>query len=135
MEMELNIESVADTAKITGVAFVSVYVDDFETAFRFYSELLGLELQYEMTSDSCFFQLGEELGLYLEGKNHDSDIRRDSVRSSFTLAVPSAQAMYGKLKEAGVRMVHDAPMDMGQGDFWFQFYDPSGNILEALGGK
>jgi catechol 2,3-dioxygenase-like lactoylglutathione lyase family enzyme len=135
MEMELDIATTADAAKITGIAFVSVYVDDFESARHFYTDVLGLEKQYEMTADSCFFRLGEELGLYLEGKNHGYDIRRDSIRSSFTLAVPSAQAMYRKLKSAGVRMVHDAPMDMGQGDFWFQFYDPAGNILEVLGGK
>jgi len=26
-------------------------------------------------------------------------------------------------------------MDMGGEQYWFQFYDPAGNILEALGGK
>jgi hypothetical protein len=34
-----------------------------------------------------------------------------------------------------VKIAQNEPMDMGQGDFWFQFYDPSGNILEVLGGR
>jgi predicted enzyme related to lactoylglutathione lyase len=124
-----------DATQITGVPFVSAYVDDFATAFAFYSEVLGLEKQYDMGEHACFFKLGGDWGLYLEGDNTRQDVLRDTARATFTLGVQSAHAMFDKLTEAGVKIVHNEPMDMGQGDFWFQFYDPSGNILEILGGK
>lgn len=124
-----------DTSAITGIAFVSVYVDDFQAAYAFYADLLGLEKQYDMGSNSCFFKLGTDWGLYLEGGNNAQEVTPKSVRGTFTLSVPSAGALFTKLSEAGVSIIQQKPMDMGQGDFWFQFRDPSGNIIEALGGE
>jgi predicted enzyme related to lactoylglutathione lyase len=135
MESEVDTLPDTDTTKITGVSFVSVYVDDFRAAFAFYSELLGLEQQYDMGENACFFRLGHDSGLYVEGGNSRAELKRDTARATFTFGVPSAGAMFDKLKSAGVKIAQSQPMDMGQGDFWFQFYDPSGNILEVLGGK
>jgi predicted enzyme related to lactoylglutathione lyase len=125
----------ADGATITGIPFACVYVDDLTTSYAFYSGLLGLEKQSDMGPDACFLKVGADSGLYLEGKNNAAEIRRDSVRAAFALSVTSASALYAKLESAGTRFVHPAPMDMGQDYYWFQFYDPSGNIIEALGGK
>ena len=133
--MQTQTMSPVDSTQITGIAFVSVYVDDFAASFSFYSEVLELEKQYDMGEHACFFRLGSDWGLYLEGGNSRQDVKRDTARSAFTLGVVSAWGMFEKLKEAGVKIIHNEPMDMGQGDFWFQFYDPSGNILEVLGGK
>jgi predicted enzyme related to lactoylglutathione lyase len=135
MEMEVETVSGINATTITGVSFVSVYVDDFRAAFAFYSELLGLEKQYDMGENACFFKLGQDLGLYVEGGNTRGELKRDTARATFTFGVPSAGAMFEKLKSAGVKIAQNQPMDMGQGDFWFQFYDPSGNILEVLGGR
>lgn len=133
--MEIETISVADATAITGIPFVSVYVDDFADAFTFYHEILGLEKQADMGEKACFFRLGADSGLYLEGGNVPVDVKRDSTRATFTFGTESASAFYDKLRAAGVRIIHAGPMDMGQGDFWFQFCDPSGNILEVLGGK
>jgi predicted enzyme related to lactoylglutathione lyase len=120
---------------IKGVTFISVYVDDFEAGYKFYSEVLGLEKEYDMGKLACFFKLGADSGLYLQGGNKKITIDDKTMRTAFTLNIPSAHAMFEKLKAAGVKFVQNAPMDMGQGSFWFQFYDPAGNILEVLGGK
>lgn len=120
---------------ITGVSFVSVYVDNYQASYVFYAELLGLKKKYDMGANSCFFELGGDSGLYLEGGHEARGTTPKSSRSSFTLSVPSAGELYRKLKKAGVTMVQTEPMDMSQGDFWFQFYDPSGNIIEALGAE
>jgi predicted enzyme related to lactoylglutathione lyase len=120
---------------IKGIAFVLVYVDDFETSYKFYNEVLGLEKEYDMGKLACFFKLGADSGLYLQGGNKKNTIDDKTMRTAFTLNVPSASAMFEKLKAAGVKFVQKEPMDMGQENFWFQFYDPSGNILEILGGK
>ncbi len=124
-----------DQTLITGVKFVAVYVDHFETNFEFYNKVLGLEKAYEMGGNACFFHLGKNFGLYLEGGNKKNEIDRKTMRSTFVMQVESATATFEKLNKAGVKLVQDAPVDMGEGEFWFQFYDPSGNILEILGGE
>lgn len=128
----------ADTTNptsITGLGFVIVYVDDFDAAFEFYSEVLGLEKTFEPDSDSCFFAIGAiQYGLLLRGGLKSAKASPKSARASFVLMVESARKMYQKLRLNGVEMLHDEPMDMGEGDYWFQFRDPAGNVLEVLGG-
>ena len=61
--------------------------------------------------------------------------RGEPVRVAFVFHVESASALHAKLKEAGVKFVHEEPMHMGGDNYWFQFFDPAGNILEAVGAK
>ncbi len=122
-------------ARITGVAFVACYVSNFQAAYEFYADLLGLEKLYDMGPGACYFKISEGVGLYLEGNRTPTEVTPASTRSSFGLSVPSAAALHATLVAAGVRCVHAAPVDMGSGMFWFQFHDPSGNIIEALGGQ
>jgi predicted enzyme related to lactoylglutathione lyase len=118
---------------IRGVAFAAVYVDDFGRAYAFYSDVLGLEKLYDMGTSACFFSLPDETGLYLQGGNTPAAYGVGTMRSAFVFAVESAGATFARLQEAGVRLIHDAPQNMGGDNYWFQFYDPSGNILEVLG--
>ena len=124
-----------DQTRISGVQFVAVYVDDFETNFVFYNKVLGLEKNYEMGVNACFFNIGQNFTLYLEGGNRRIELDKKTMRTSFVLQVESASALFEKLKKAGINLIQDAPLEMGKGEFWFQFYDPAGNILEILGGK
>jgi predicted enzyme related to lactoylglutathione lyase len=121
--------------KVKGLAFASVYVDDFEKAYHFYAEVLGLEKEYDMGSAACFFKLPDNTGLYLQGKNKTASYAEDTMRAGFVFSVESAAATYERLKLAGVRFIHAEPKHMGGDNYWFQFYDPAGNILEVLGGK
>ncbi len=120
---------------IKEIAFVSAYVDDFETNFRFYNEVLGLEKEFNMGSQACFFKLGEKSGLYLQGGNEKAEYKHNTQRPSFVLLVESAAAAWERLKAADCCFVHKAPQQMGPEQWWFMFYDPAGNILEILGGK
>jgi predicted enzyme related to lactoylglutathione lyase len=121
--------------KVKGLAFASVYVDDFEKTYRFYSEVLGLEKEYDMGSAACFFKLPDNTGLYLQGKNKAASYGEDTMRTAFVFSVESAKATHERLKAAGVKFIHAEPKHMGGDNYWFQFYDPAGNVLEALGGK
>ena len=123
-----------EPATLTGVAFVSAYVDDFEKGYEFYANVLGLEKQYDMGDHACFFKLGEEHGLYLQGSNKTTELDPITSRATFTLSVASTSSLFAKLKAANVRTVEDEPMSVGT-MYWFQFYDPAGNLLEALGDK
>jgi predicted enzyme related to lactoylglutathione lyase len=121
--------------RVKGLAFGSVYVDDFEKAYSFYAGVLGLEKEYDMGSAACFFKLSDNTGLYLQGKNKPASYAEDTMRIGFVFSVESASATYERLKSAGVRFIQTEPRHMGGDLYWFQFFDPAGNILEALGGK
>lgn len=121
--------------KVKGIAFGAIYSDDFGAAYRFYSEILGLEKEYDMGSAACFFKLGDGTGLYVQGKNRKVTYDADTMRVGFVFAVESAAATWDRLAKAEVKFVQKEPMHMGGDNYWFQFYDPAGNLLEALGGK
>ncbi|MBT3231320.1 MAG: VOC family protein [Calditrichaeota bacterium] len=124
-----------ESTEIKGIAFVSIYTDDFEKSYKFYSEVLGLKKQFDMGDQACFFEVPENTGLYLQGGNKTVEFDDQMMRAAFVFSVESASAMWEKLKAEGLKLIQDEPMDMGAGDFFFQFYDPTGNILEILGGK
>lgn len=133
-----NTAAIADATALTGIELVACHVDDFAKGMEFYGGLLGLEKQFDMAANTCFFKLGENCGLYLEGGNEapaPGTSGTTRVRASFAFAVRSAGALFAKLQAAGVPIVQKEPMDMQNGQYWFQFSDPAGNILEALGGK
>ena len=123
-----------DKTAIKDIAFGSIYTDDFQTAYKFYKEVIGLEKEFDMGDLACFFKLGEK-GLYLQGGNKKQEYSMETMHASFTLIVESASAMYAKLKAVGIKFVHQEPMQMGPEDYWFCFYDPTGVIVEILGGK
>lgn len=124
-----------DGTEIKGVAFVSVYTDDFDESYKFYSEVLGLKKRFDMGDMACFFAVPENTGLYLQGGNKRLEFDDQTMRTAFVFSVHSASAMWKKLNAEGIQLIHDEPMNMGAGDYWFQFYDPAGNILEILGGR
>ncbi len=120
---------------VKGIAFVSVYVDDFDKSLSFYKDVLGLEKLTEMGNDAAFLAIGENPGLYLQGGNKAQNLKQDRTRATFALSVKSAWKTFDHLRQNHTKIIQSEPMDMGQGDYWFQFYDPSGNIIEILGGK
>lgn len=124
-----------EATSITGVSLVCVYVEDFPTALAFYQNVLGLQKQDDMGPQACFLRVSDEFGLYLEGGNAVTDVDVKKTRLSFVLSIPSASAMFEKLQTAGVRIVHPAPIHMGGDNYWFQFCDPAGNVLEIHGGR
>jgi len=132
MEQETAPATTGNTT-LTGIELVACYVDDFQKGYEFYHDLLGLEKQYEMGDNACYFKLGESSGLYLEGGNQPAGAGVKSVRASFVLGVGSVRALFEKLRAAGVPIVQADPMSMGNDQYWFQFSDPAGNVLEALG--
>ena len=119
------------------LSFATVYVDDYKKACDFYRNTLGLKKKFDWKNGKeCFFRIGEkDWGLYLQAGNKKRKVDSKTTRTSFVLSVKSAFKMHKKLKKSRVKLVQQAPLQMGEGDYWFQFYDPAGNILEVLGGK
>ena len=112
----------------------NVYATSFDESARFYGELLGLRRSLEMGPDACFFEIaGRKWGLYLEGGYEAAPASERASRATFSLEVTSAGDLFRRLRAAGVEIVQDAPQDMGNATSWFQFRDPSGNLIEAIG--
>jgi predicted enzyme related to lactoylglutathione lyase len=134
MEQETTVPASVDSTTPTGIELVTCYVDDYQKGYDFYHGVLGLEKGSDMGDNACYFKLGEDSGLYLEGGNQPIESGTKNVRASFVLKVGSAGALFEKLRAAGAPIVQSQPMNMGGDQYWFQFSDPAGNILEAVGG-
>lgn len=126
---------VSDGVSIEEVMSVVVYVDDFGAAIDFYTRILGLKPYGEPASNACFLHIGDNPnGLYLEGGYTREASTDRSSRVSFMLSVDSVIKLFDKLKAESVRCVHETPKQMSATAYWLQFYDPAGNIIEAVGG-
>lgn len=51
------------------------------------------------------------------------------------LAVDSVGILFESLQTAGEKIFQDASIEMQPGQFWLQFADPSGNVIDVLGAK
>jgi predicted enzyme related to lactoylglutathione lyase len=115
---------------------VTIYVDDFAAARDFYAHILGMEIASNAGDNACFFRIADNPNaVYLEGGHARHNNSADASGLSFMLVVDSAPEAFVRLVEAGVPMVHDAPQELGEGNYWFRFYDPAGNIVEMVSSK
>lgn len=118
---------------VKSINFASIYVDDYKKAFAFYQKHFGYKVVYDMGENASWGKAGEA-GIYIEGGHKPADFTEKSVRASVVFNVTSASKFFSQLKADGVAVVHAEPRHMGSDDYWFQFRDPAGNILEILGG-
>ena len=129
----MHLENLMTASFVKKISFVSVYVDDFSSALSFYQKHFGFEKKHDMGATAVWGKIGD-VGLYIEGGNKPVQIAHTSVRASFVLNVDSAASLFQRLKDDNVSIIQTEPQDMGSGTFWFQFFDPAGNLLEVLGG-
>src|SRR5206468_2218647 len=105
-----------------GVMSCNVYAEDFAASARFYGEVVGLRRSGDMGPDACFFEIaGRPHAVFLEGGYRRAPPHESDSRASFTLDVRSAFELHARLAEAGVTFLQEAPQDMGNATFWFQF--------------
>jgi predicted enzyme related to lactoylglutathione lyase len=95
-------------------------VDDYDSARRFYSEVLGLRLKFEVGAMGLAgFRLGEvEPGLF---------IRAGGGRPRLWLEVADAREAARELRARGVELLSE-PFEVQTG-WTVEFADPSGNVL------
>ena len=120
--------------KVKSINFASIYVDDYNRAFAFYQKHFGYEVKHPMGDQASWGKAGDAT-IYIEGGNRPSDTTEKSVRASVVFNVASASKFFEQLKADGIPLIHSEPQNMSADDYWFQFRDPAGNILEILGGK
>jgi len=106
----------------------TIYVTDMDRAVKFYTELLGLKLQYQAGNDWAQVQAGATLviGLHPTHPGGPQAGRKGSTEVGFELDEP-IEAVHAKLTERGVTF--DGPvMDTGHIKLAY-FKDPDGNPL------
>jgi catechol 2,3-dioxygenase-like lactoylglutathione lyase family enzyme len=117
------------------LAYVRVFVSDFERAVRFYTETLGMKPGFR--SDEmrwCQFETGEAK-LAIEGSDPDDDPDEAEPGTRFaavSLQVDDVQAVYAELVAKGVEFL-GPPERMEWGGTLAHFKDPDGNVLTLLG--
>jgi catechol 2,3-dioxygenase-like lactoylglutathione lyase family enzyme len=119
----------------TNVSCLAVYVTDYERAKRFYAEVLRFDVRVELGPELCFLvSKSGEVNIYLEGGYEPRSANEQTARLSFFLeAEKSIFETYDILKAAGVKLLHDAPEQVGDDRFVFRLADPDGNLIEVSG--
>jgi predicted enzyme related to lactoylglutathione lyase len=121
---------------ISGFAFNLIYVDDMAKSLAFYEKHFNFKKDFDMDDGSCWGKAGNgSIALWIGHGYKRADMTDKSTRTSIMYSVPSAKAFFQQLKSDNVPTLHSEPQHMGKGDYWFQFTDPAGNILEVLGGE
>lgn len=127
--------SAALTSWPTGIAAITLFVEDLEAAKQFYLKAFGLPVTWE-DDNSAVFKFGStlinllrisEAGELVEPARVAS--REAGSRFVFTIAVDDVDAMCAELNARGVELLN-GPMDRPWGIRTASFMDPGGHIWE-----
>ena len=115
---------------------VRVFVHDWDAAFRFYSETLGLEVKFNAQDKDMgwaeFDIGGPSLGLERVGPDDSEGSQLVGRFLGISLQVEDIQDCYDTLHRKGV-IFTQAPEKQEWGGSLAHFKDPEGNILTLLG--
>jgi catechol 2,3-dioxygenase-like lactoylglutathione lyase family enzyme len=116
------------------IGFVIVFVSDFDKSFDFYTNKLGMPLDYTDKNGWAQFHAGEDISLAIE----QCDPNRVELGSKLvgrlagvTLIVDNIDDTYARLSNKGV-IFTGKPEKQPWGGTLAQFQDPDGNILTLM---
>jgi catechol 2,3-dioxygenase-like lactoylglutathione lyase family enzyme len=119
----------------SGIAAITLFVEDLDEAKRFYQDVFGLAVVFE-DANSAVFRFGDTLVNLLTIKAAPGLITPAVVASpdggsrfQFTIAVDDVDATCEELARRGVRLLN-GPMDRPWGVRTASFSDPGGHIWE-----
>ncbi len=118
---------------VTRLNFACIYVDELDSNQKFYEKFLGFKKEQEFRPGEIFGKLGE-IQCWIGSGYKKADTTEQSTRATVMFGVDSVYSLFESLKANGEKIIQDAPVEMQPGVFWLQFSDPSGNIIEVLGG-
>lgn len=119
----------------SGIAAITLFVEDLEAARTFYLEVFQLPVHYE-DDESTVFRFGETLVNLLLATEAPSLVEPATVappdagvRFQFTLEVDDVDRVCDELRSRGVELLN-GPMDRPWGVRTASFRDPGGHIWE-----
>ena len=130
-----NHEPTPEIAWPGGIAAITLFVEDLESAKRFYEEVFDLPVFFE-DENSSVFKFGDTLINLLRASEAPGLIApapvatpTAGVRSQFTLSVEDVDRTCERLLEQGVELLN-GPIDRPWGIRTASFRDPGGHIWE-----
>ena len=116
------------------VGFVHVFVSDFERSLRFYTETLGLVIDYSDGTNWAQFVTGPDVSLAIEKCAPDRVEHGSKLVGRFvgvTLMVDDIGSQYDRLVSAGVKFSGE-PEKQHFGGTLAHLHDPDGNVLTLM---
>ncbi|WP_439502496.1 VOC family protein [Aminobacter ciceronei] len=102
-------------------------VRDIQAAFRFYSEILGMQKVFENGSPVGFMVLKKDAAEIHLSQSRD---HAPSTVNAFHMFVDDIDALYAICEAAGVRIIKSLK-DKNYGQRAFVFADPDGNRIDV----
>ena len=124
------------TSPVDKLAFALIYSEDLDTTVSFYQKYLGLVVDesVKMSATEVFGNMGP-VGVWIGGGYKKTNSSDRNIRATVMLRVKSSGELFAAFKKGDVKLYQPSPIQMGQNNWWFQFADNNGNILDVLGGE
>jgi catechol 2,3-dioxygenase-like lactoylglutathione lyase family enzyme len=116
------------------IGFVKVFVTDLEKSLRFYTETLGMELDYADGKDWAQFKSGDDVSLAIERCAADRSVLGSRLVGRLvgvTLMVDDIADTYERLTAKGVQFT-GKPEKQPWGGTLAHFEDLDGNVLTLM---
>ncbi len=116
------------------IGFVRVFVTDFKKSLGFYTNQLGLELDYSDEIHWAQFNSGEDVSLAIESCAADRQEQGSRLVGRFvgvTLMVENISETYEQLSGKGVEFT-GKPEKQPWGGILVHLRDPDGNVLTLM---
>ncbi|MBS1910600.1 MAG: VOC family protein [Bacteroidetes bacterium] len=133
--MEENTASTPDIAplvSVRGLAVIAIHVSNLARSLEFYKKMLGFQEGEQMLEPGVTLQAGDATIYLAEGREPAEHEPGTRTGISLCLVAPGVRANYERLRDAGVRIVHEYT----QASEFFAtvgIADPDGNVVELWG--
>ena len=135
--MKTETENGGAVVRVNELKFSLVYASDFSETKSFYEKYFGFTDEFEMPESNlgpqAFGRIGD-VRMWIGGGFKETSLDETSRRSGVMFGVDSVGRLFDELKKDNVKIHQEEPIEMQPGVFWLVFEDPSGNIVEVLGG-
>lgn len=112
--------------KVKGFAWAGIATDDFEASLRFYTQVLGLEVE-TLADELAILAVGPRQQLELFGK--DGPGKRLNAIPTIGFEVDDLDAACDALRAAGITLIGEP--GAWNGYRWQYFRSPEGHVLEV----
>jgi catechol 2,3-dioxygenase-like lactoylglutathione lyase family enzyme len=116
-----------------GLRHVALQVRDLEACERFYTELIGMRVEWRPDADNVYLTGGtDNLALHrIAGTHADASAQRLDHIGFLLERIEHVDAWYTFLKDSGVR-IHKEPRTHRDGARSFYCLDPDGTVVQII---
>lgn len=114
--------------------FALIYAKELQSSIHFYQKYFDFKIDptIKLGPGEVYGLMGS-VGAWI-GEGHIVPKSPELMaRASVMFRVKEIFDLYQKLLTGGVELIQSAPVMMLPNEYWFQFKDPSGNIIDVLG--